>query len=132
MYSDEAMKTQGAFSWNELMTSDVEGAKAFYGELLGWQLEDEQTSCGAYTFAKLGDKQVAGIMATPEEAKPMPPSWGAYLTVDDVDAAAAKVQQLGGKLLLGPQDIDEVGRFVVIQDPQGAYISLITYFSCDK
>jgi len=129
MYSEESMKTEGAFSWNELMTSDVEGAKAFYGELLNWQLVDEETSCGNYTFAKLGDKQLAGIMALPEESKEMRPSWGAYITVDDVDATAAKVQQLGGKVLVGPQDMPDVGRFVVIQDPQGACISLITY-SC--
>ena len=50
-----------------------------------------------------------------------------YVTVDDVDATAKNAQQLGGKVLMGPQDIPTVGRFCVIQDPQGAVISAIKY-----
>ena len=57
----------------------------------------------------------------------MPPNWGTYVTVDDVDAVAKQAQQLGGKILVGPQDIPTVGRFCVIQDPQGAVIGAITY-----
>ncbi len=127
MYSEEAMKKQGAFSWNELMTTDVEGAKAFYGELLGWQLEKCPDSEMEYIIAKSGDTQLAGMMAIPEEAKGMPASWGGYITVDDVESTAKKVQQLGGKVCAGPQDIPNVGRFVVVQDPQGAVITFITY-----
>jgi predicted enzyme related to lactoylglutathione lyase len=51
------------------------------------------------------------------------------VTVDDVDATARTALQLGGKVLMGPQDIPNVGRFCVIQDPQGAVISAITYKS---
>ncbi len=123
----QAMKQHGAFSWNELMTNDVAGAKSFYSELLGWQLTDMESSCGKYTMAKADDTEVAGIMATPAEAKGMPPCWGAYVTVDDVDAMPAQVEKLGGKVLAPPQDIPEVGRFTVIQDPQGAVLMLITY-----
>jgi uncharacterized protein len=50
-----------------------------------------------------------------------------YVTVDNVDAIAKNAQELGGKILMGPQDIPTVGRFCVIQDPQGAVISAITY-----
>ncbi len=124
----EAMKLHGAFSWNELMTSDVAGAKAFYGALLGWTLTDMESSCGSYTMAKAGDTEVAGIMAIPREAEGMSPAWGAYVTVDDVDAMPARVEALGGNVLLPPQDIPEVGRFMVMQDPQGAVLMLITYF----
>jgi len=119
-------KINGAFSWNELMTSDVEGAKAFYGELLGWKMEDMPACEMGYSMARSGEKEVAGIMATPPD-NPMPPAWGAYITVDDVDARAAQAEALGGRILLAPQDIPEVGRFVMIQDPQGAMVSLITY-----
>ena len=124
----EAMKQHGAFSWNELMTRDVPGAKAFYSELLGWTLSDMESSCGSYTMARAGDTEVAGIMATPSEAQGMPPAWGAYVTVDDVNAMPARVESLGGKVILPPQDIPEVGRFMVMQDPQGAVLMLITYF----
>jgi hypothetical protein len=57
----------------------------------------------------------------------MAPTWGAYVTVDDVDAVVARVSGLGGQVLLAPTDIPTVGRFAMIGDPQGATISLITY-----
>jgi predicted enzyme related to lactoylglutathione lyase len=54
-------------------------------------------------------------------------AWGVYVTVDDVDATAAKAEELGGKILVPPTDIPNVGRFCVLQDPQGSVISAITY-----
>lgn len=125
--SQDAMKQHGAFSWNELMTNDVQGAKTFYAELLGWTLQDYKPGEMDYTMVKAGDTEVGGIMTIPEQAKGMPPAWGAYVTVDDVDATAARVEQLGGKVLVPATNIPDVGRFVVIQDPQGATLALITY-----
>jgi predicted enzyme related to lactoylglutathione lyase len=55
--------------------------------------------------------------------------WGAYVTVDNVDTTAKAAVQLGGKLLMPPTDIPDVGRFCVIRDPQGAVISAITYLN---
>lgn len=121
------MLQHGAFSWAELMTSDVEGAKNFYSSLLGWKLKDLQVGDITYTMVYTGDREIAGIMATPDEAAGMPPTWGTYVTVDDVDARARQAVELGGRLLLEPRDIPDVGRFCVIQDPQGATLSLITY-----
>jgi uncharacterized protein len=63
----------------------------------------------------------------PPQAQGMPQHWMCYVTVNDVDAVAKNAQELGGKILMGPQDIPTVGRFCVIQDPQGAVISAITY-----
>jgi predicted enzyme related to lactoylglutathione lyase len=123
----EPMKQHGAFSWNELMTTDVNAAKAFYGELLGWSTADMETDGMSYTMLKAGEREVGGMMGMPPEAAGQPPVWGAYVTVDDVDARAEQAEQLGGKLLMGPRDIPDVGRFCVISDPQGAVLSLITY-----
>ncbi len=123
----DPMKQHGAFSWNELMTRDVDAAKTFYSNLFGWTLEDMQTNDMGYTIAKASDKEVAGIMGMPPEAGDMPPIWGAYVTVDDVEVSAKQVETLGGKILLEPRDIPDVGRFCVICDPQGATLSLITY-----
>ncbi len=125
----DPMKQHGAFSWNELMTTDVSAAKAFYGDLFGWALEDLKTYDMGYTMARAGDKDVAGIMAMPPEAGEMPPTWGAYVTVDDVAASAKQAEALGGKIVLAPRDIPDVGRFCVICDPQGAALSLISYFN---
>lgn len=124
---EQSMKQHGAFSWNELMTSDVDGAKKFYSELLGWSMQDVPTCDMNYTMAKSGDTEVAGIMDIPEDFSSMPPAWGSYVTVGNVDVQSALAEKLGGKIVLAPQDIPEVGRFAVISDPQGAILSLITY-----
>lgn len=121
------MKQHGAFSWNELMTSDMKGAKSFYNKMFNWQLEDMAGEM-PYTIAKEGEQHLAGIMPMPPEAAGMPPMWGGYVTVDDVEASAKQAVDLGGKILLTPRDIPEVGRFCVISDPQGATLSIITYF----
>ncbi len=123
---NDPTKQHGAFSWNELMTSDVAGAKYFYGDLLGWQFEDVNMNM-PYTILKVGDQDAGGLMAMPPETAGMPPMWGSYVTVDDVDTLSKKVESLGGKVLHPLTDIPTVGRFCVIMDPQGAALTLITY-----
>lgn len=123
------MKQHGAFSWNELLTSDLEGAKSFYGAMFNWQFEDINYEM-PYTLAKLDGQESAGLMLTPPDAKKMPPMWGSYITVDDVDKSAKQCEALGGKILLEARDIPEVGRFCVISDPQGAMLMIITYSNC--
>ena len=121
------MQTHGAFSWTELLTSDVAAARKFYSELLGWKIRDMQGSEMQYRIISAGDQDIGGMMAIPEKAKGMTPAWGTYVTVKNVDETTGRVKKLGGKVLSAPQDIPGVGRFSVIQDPQGATISLITY-----
>jgi len=123
----QAMKRHGAFSWNELMTNDVEGAKAFYSELFGWTMQDDDSAGIPYTMLKIGDEEVGGMMAIPPEAQGAPVAWGSYVTVDDVDKQANRVESLGGAIIMPPRDIPAVGRFAVISDPQGAMLTIITY-----
>ena len=120
-------KTHGAFSWNELTTTDPAAAAAFYGQLFGWTTNDMGEAMGGYLVASVGDTQVCGIMAPPPGAPPMPPSWGCYVTVDNVDQTVQQCVALGGKSLMAPMDIPGVGRMAVIQDPQGAVLNLMTY-----
>lgn len=112
------MTTPGFFSWNELMTTDVAGAKAFYGQLLGWTMEDKpMAETGmSYTVVKVGGTYVGGIMPRPAEVGDMPPLWGSYVTVADVDASARKAVELGGRVYKEPTDIPGVGRFCVVGD----------------
>ncbi len=124
---DEQFRQHGAFSWCELMTKDVAKAKAFYTTLFGWEAENMAAAGMDYTVLKVAGKGIGGIMAVPPGAEGMPPMWGAYVTVDDVDQTAQTAKQLGATLLVPPKDIPKVGRFCVIQDPQGAVISAITY-----
>ena len=123
----DVYKTHGAFSWNELMTTDVAAAKAFYGDLFGWELKDAPMEGMTYTMISAGGTEIGGMMAMPPGNEGMPPAWGAYVTVTDVDATAKRAEELGGKVIIPPQDIPEVGRFCLLQDPQGAFISAITY-----
>jgi predicted enzyme related to lactoylglutathione lyase len=124
---NDAFSQHGAFSWCELMTTDVAAAKRFYGELLGWSMADMPVGDMTYTVLKVGGREVGGIMAMPPNAAKASPSWGAYVTVDDVDATAQKAQALGAKTIVPPTDIPDVGRFYIFQDPQGAVLSVITY-----
>jgi uncharacterized protein len=117
----------GQFNWCELMTTDVDAAKKFYTKLFGWDTEDLAMPGMTYTIVKVGGQGIGGIMQIPKNAQGMPPMWGAYVTVDDVDQTAQAAQKLGGKLHLPPTDIPDVGRFCVILDPQGAVINAITY-----
>jgi hypothetical protein len=125
----DAYKTHGAFSWSELMTTDPQAAAAFYGALFGWTVQTMDMGTGPYHVVKVGETSVAGIMGMPPDAPPMPPAWGGYVTVDDVDATLEKCSALGGKVLVPPMDVPTVGRMAVIQDPQGATISVIAYAS---
>ena len=123
----DPFKTHGAFSWNELMTSDPAAAKKFYSQLLGWEMEEMNMGNMKYTVVKVAGEDIGGIMSIPPEASGAPPHWGAYITVDNVDQTASFAEALGGKIMMAPRDITGVGRFAVIQDPLGAVVSLITY-----
>ena len=123
----DAFKQHGAFSWSELMTTDVDAAKKFYAELLGWELEEMNMGEMNYNVVKAGGEGIGGIMAIPPQAAGAPPNWGTYVTVDDVDATVKKAEGLGAKVIVPLMDIPEVGRLCTIQDPQGAMISFITY-----
>ena len=110
------------------MTTDVPAAKEFYGKLFGWKAEDMPMEGFTYTIFKVGDRMVGGMGPMMcEESKGVPPCWKSYVTVADIDETARKAAELGGKVLVPPQDIPEVGRFAIFQDPQGAVISAITY-----
>jgi len=124
----DPFQTVGAVSWTELSTPDPAAAQAFYAALFGWRFEAMAMPEGSYHVIKVGeDAAIGGIMATPAEAKGMPPMWGSYVTVADCDATAAKCSSLGGKVCVGPMDIPNVGRFAMLQDPQGATICAIAY-----
>ncbi len=133
---EDVRNKHGAFSWGELLTTDADAAKQFYGELLGWEMEDRAMPyCDGegdgftYTLAKLAaDQPVGGIMKIPPQMpEGIPPHWGVYVTVNDVDAVAAKARELGATLTYEPMDAEGVGRMTNLRDPQGAHLSVIQY-----
>jgi uncharacterized protein len=118
---------QGVFCWAELGTTDTAAAKAFYGSLMGWSaFEIPMGPNSVYTKFQMEGKDAAAMyQLTPEHlAGGVPPNWLPYASVDDVRASAAKVAELGGKVIVGPLDVGESGSMAVIQDPQGATLGL--------
>lgn len=119
----------GTFCWLELATTDLDSAKEFYGEVLGWQLVDEPMvgeTGGTYTVITAADWNVGGMyqMHGPR-AEGVPAHWATYLWVEDVDSAVEKTREAGGAVHVEPFDVPDVGRLATIQDPSGAFVSLI-------
>jgi predicted enzyme related to lactoylglutathione lyase len=113
----------GTFSWVDLATSDADGAKAFYGGLLGWEFEDLPVpDAPPYTMARIGGRNVAALYAKRDEQ--VPAAWLSYVTVEDADAIAARTPELGGTVLSEPFDVPEAGRMAVLQDPTGAVFAV--------
>jgi hypothetical protein len=118
--TDNCPKT-GEFSWNELISTDVAASKKFYSSLFGWQAE-AFAGGGDYTIFKQGETMVGGLMACPKSG--MPAHWLPYVTVEDVDASAAKAKSLGAQVVMEPFEVPTVGRIAVLLDPHGAAIGL--------
>jgi predicted enzyme related to lactoylglutathione lyase len=116
---------QGTPNYVELITPDQAAAKTFYGSLFGWEIEEVPMGDSGYylTVAKDGSS-VAGIGGMMPDLAGHPAWWGVYLAVDDVDAATAKVADLGGEVEAGPFDVMEHGRMSSIKDPSGARVNL--------
>lgn len=113
----------GRFVWHDLMTTDAAAAQRFYCSLFDWRIEEVPAQGFTYRMIVAGPGPIGGIV----EEKNLPAShWMPYAAVANVDAAAAKVQQLGGSTCVAPSDVPNVGRFAVVRDPQGAYFSLYT------
>ena len=123
----DVFKTVGAVSWTELTTPDPAAAAEFYGKLFGWTFDAMDMGSGPYHVIKIGDEALGGVMAPPPGAPPMPPHWGSYVTVAKCDDTVAQCTALGGKVIMAPMDVPQVGRMAVIQDPQGATLNVITY-----
>lgn len=115
----------GSFCWNELHTNDVDKAGSFYTNLFGWSADPQETPNGVYTTFMNGEDMGAGMMEIAPEWGNVPPNWMVYFAVTNCDQSYEKVIKLGGKSITPPMDIPQVGRFAVVQDPQGAVFSVI-------
>ncbi len=110
----------GTFCFPELNTSDMDGAKRFYSELLGWTVFEIPSSEGSYALARVDGRDVAGIHRSSRGE----PSWLCYVAVDSSDRVSARATELGGTHLVAPFDVPGVGRMAMIQDPAEAVFGL--------
>ena len=108
--------------WNELQTHDVEAAKSFYGAVFGWT---NKTDENGYVVLATDGRMQAGVMAIQKEWGEVPPHWAVYFYVADVETAVAKAQELGGNIITPVTAAGEMGKFSVVQDPQGAIFTIM-------
>jgi predicted enzyme related to lactoylglutathione lyase len=107
----------------DLLTPDPEAARNFYGALFRWSFEIGPPESGPYSMCRIGERNAAGIGPKPPDA-PWPAAWHVYFATADADSAAAKIVELGGKVMMGPSDVFEQGRMLVAADSVGAMFGL--------
>jgi predicted enzyme related to lactoylglutathione lyase len=112
----------GSPVWFDVSSTDLEGSKAFYTRLFGWEAQATPPEGGGYTMFTLGGKYVAA--AGPTQGPEQPPHWMVYFGTEDADASARKVEEGGGKVVAPPFDVLQAGRMAVFQDPTGAFFSV--------
>ena len=114
----ELVNEPGSLTWNQLHTRDKDGAAAFYGAVFDWTL-------GQGVF-NLGERPIGGIMdvppGTPDD---VPAFWMTIFSVADCDESVSKATELGGAVVSPPEDLEGIGRFALLTDPQGVYFGII-------
>ncbi|MFE0477110.1 VOC family protein [Streptomyces sp. NPDC058947] len=116
-----AVQPEGSPCWADAMFSDLEGAKRFYGDLLGWTFAESSTEYGNYTEAYAGGKAVAAVVP------PMPgqdgqeglSQWCLYFAAEDAAATAARIREHGGEVLMEPMQVGDFGTMCLARDPGG-------------
>ncbi|MEU6234928.1 VOC family protein [Kitasatospora sp. NPDC047058] len=113
---------QGTPCWVSLMTDDLDGARAFYGRLLGWTYTPGPTQLGAYVRAEVGGAPVAGLGVSTVTGFPV--QWTTYFAVDSADRTAQLVRECGGTVAVGPLQAERAGRLAIAADVSGAVFGL--------
>lgn len=111
----------GRFHWNELRVDDIEKARTFYGDLIGYQVETMETPAGPYLLLNSNGHPHGGVAKAEGERR-----WLPWVEVDDCQAAVARAERLGGAIIAAPTEVPHVGVIARIQDPGGAELGLIT------
>lgn len=111
----------GTFVWNDLLTTDVEKAKAFFTTTLGWTFEDYSLEGHPYFVIKSGEAMVGGLGAVETgDIETTQSYWIAFVEVTDIDERFAIALEHGATAIRPPHDVDGIGRVCVLRDPTGA------------
>lgn len=115
----------GALTWNELVTRDVEGSVAFYGAVFGWQARPTTVSGSPYVALEHHGRTIAGLQPMGRDwPDDLSPHWMLYFAVSDCDRVAENAYALGGRVLSNPATV-AMGRYAVIEDPEGGIFSIL-------
>ena len=123
----ELGNVENTYSWNELMTRDLDSAKAFYSDVFGWRYDVQLMPMGEYSVISGGENGgLGGMMTMPAEVPEMVPNhWAVYFTVSDLEASVAAVGEHGGQVIVPPMDIPGVGKMATVHDPNQASFTLM-------
>lgn len=120
------MENKNPFIWHELVTIDPKKSGAFFSELFDWDVKEiDAGKFGAYTLFQKEGKDVAGMMNPTPDTRGKGSSWHSYIAVDNLDNCAKRAFDIGGKVLVLPQDVSDVGRICIVSDPTGAITHLM-------
>jgi len=119
--STDVTTAVGTFVWHENVSSDPQRAQDFYTGLFGWEIEHFKSGDYDYPMISSNGQTHGGFPTVPEGT---PPHWAGNVRVESVDDTVEKVQSAGGRLVAGPMDVEEVGRYAVVADPQGAVLAV--------
>ncbi|MEU1196462.1 VOC family protein [Streptomyces sp. NPDC005813] len=114
-----AVQPEGTPCWADAMFSDVEGAKSFYGDVLGWTFGESSSEYGNYTQAYANGKAVAAVVP-PMPGQEGQSAWCLYFSSPDAAATATKIRDNGGEVLMEPMQVGEFGTMALARDPSGA------------
>ncbi|MER5658333.1 VOC family protein [Streptomyces sp. NPDC002131] len=114
-----AVQPEGTPCWADAMFSDVEGAKSFYGDVLGWTFGEASSEYGNYTQAFSDGKAVAAVVP-PTPGQEGQSAWCLYLASPDAAATAEKIKANGGEVLMEPMQVGDFGTMTLARDPSGA------------
>jgi len=124
---DSGVKAYGvdnSFCWADLMTRDSARASEFYSQLFGWKRDKGEKDDSGYLHIKNGEDFIGGMPPAEHVPPGVTPHWQLYFQVANCDEAVARAKVGGANVIMGPISMEDVGRFAVISDPQGAVFSL--------
>ncbi|MFB7548660.1 VOC family protein [Streptomyces sp. NPDC056154] len=113
-----AAQPEGTPCWADAMFPDLDGAKRFYSDVLGWTFGESSSEFGDYTQAYADGKAVAAVVP-PMPGQEGPSAWCLYLASPDAAATAAKIRENGGETLMDPMQVGEFGTMLLARDPSG-------------
>jgi predicted enzyme related to lactoylglutathione lyase len=118
-----AVQPEGTPCWADAMFGDFEGAKSFYGDVLGWTFAEASAELGNYTEAYANGKAVAAVVP------PMPgqeglSQWCLYFAADDAAATAGRIRDNGGEVLMEPMQVADFGTMCLARDPGGVVFGI--------
>jgi uncharacterized protein len=117
----QTVNEPGSFTWTELQTPDVDTAAAFYAKVVGWEAQRFEEM--DYTVFNNEGTGIAGATKPPMEG--IPPNWLVVFAVEDTDATVDIAKKSGATVFAEPMDIEGVGRFALLADPQGAVFAVL-------